>query len=113
MRTTISPQITFEAPATDNCAAVTSSYVNSTYTYTTSTAPQLALDSNNTNLEWNSGNTALLHVLELDNPIVISKAASLPQVQIDFSTAYSHYCLVSTTTSYPGPPFVSVQVLGN
>ena len=109
VKTTITPSITYAAPAiAGECGAVTST----TVPITTSVVSSAELSSNTAfNLAWEGGD--LVHSIELDQPVVISKAGSLPQVQIDFSTANAHYCLTATDTSFPGVPYVSVKVIPN
>ena len=109
VKTTIAPSITYAAPAiSGECSAVTST----TVPITTSILSVSDLSSNTDfNLSWESGD--LVHTLELDQPVVISKAGSLPQVQIDFSTAHAHYCLTATDSSFPGAPYVTIKVLPN
>lgn len=109
VKTTITPSITYAAPAiAGECGAVSST----TVPITTSVVSAAELSSNPSfNLLWEGGD--LVHSIELDQPVVISKAGSLPQVQIDFSTANAHYCLTATNTSFPGVPYVSVKVLPN
>ena len=109
VKTTITPSITYAAPAiSGECSAVTST----TVPITTAVASVSDLASNSSfNLSWEGGD--LVHSIELAQPVVISKAGSLPQVQIDFSTANAHYCLTATDTSFPGVPYVSVKVIPN
>lgn len=112
VRTTISPTIDFVAPALSPCGAVPAS--NPAITISSSVISTSELNNNpQFNLSWNSGETAFVHLIELDQPVVISKAGSLPQVQIDFSTANAHYCSTGTSTSLPGVPYVEVTVIPN
>ena len=109
VKTTIAPSITYAAPLiAGECAAVPST----TVPITTSILSVSDLSSNSDfNLTWESGD--LVHKIELDQPVVISKAGSLPQVQIDFSTAHAHYCVTGPNVSSPGAPYVTIKVLPN
>ena len=109
VKTTIAPSITYAAPAiAGECGAVSST----TVPITTSILSVSDLSSNSDfNLSWESGD--LVHRMELDQPVVISKAGSLPQVQIDFSTAHAHYCVTGPDVSSPGAPYVTIKVLPN
>jgi len=111
IRTTLSPNVRFAGPAITgaSCSAVTTPV-----TASVAPIPNIAnvLQSNlneDFNLSVVSGK--LVHELELDTPIAISKSGSLPQVQIDFSTADAHLCYGGN--SLPGVPFVSVKVFNN
>ena len=109
VKTTIAPSITYAAPA---ISGEFSAVPSTTVPITTSILSVSDLSSNTDfNLSWESGD--LVHTLELDQPVVISKAGSLPQVQIDFSTAHAHYCLTATDSSFPGAPYVTIKVLPN
>ena len=109
VRTTLSPNVSYLAPAVTGCSAVTDSTP-----VPVSNIPNLA---NLLQAQANSAfylgfdGTNLIHKFELSSPIVISKAGSLPQVQIDFSTENAHICYGGN--SYPGIPFVDIQVFNN
>ena len=108
VRTTIDGSITYSAPATTSCSAQT----NQTLDVTTITGIGTALgDSANAAFNLSVSGTDLIHEYELSRPLAISKSGSLPQVQIDFSTADGHLYIGST--SYPGVPFVEIQIVDN
>lgn len=107
VRTTIDGTIVYSAPATGSCSQQT----NTSHDVTTIPNIAVALGSNpDFNLSL-GGSSDLLHLYELSRPLIITKAGSLPQVQIDFSTADGHIC--DGTTSYPGVPYVDIQVFNN
>ena len=107
VRTTIDGTIVYSAPATGSCSQQT----NTSHDVTTIPNIALALGANpDFNLSL-GGSSDLLHLYELSRPLIITKAGSLPQVQIDFSTADGHIC--DGTTSYPGVPYVNIQVFNN
>jgi len=96
------------APAAGACAARTLATAQDVAITAIQTA--LALPANSAlGLAVSGGN--LIHTYELSTPLTISKAGSLPQVQIDFSTANGHQCVSSV--SYPGVPSVSIRVFEN
>ena len=109
VRTTLSPNVSYLAPVEGGCSAVTSSTPVSV-----ATIPNLAVllqASQNEDFNLAYDGTNLIHRFELSSPIAISKAGSLPQVQIDFSTSNAHIC--HGGVSYPGIPFVDIQVFDN
>ena len=107
VRTTIDGTIVYSAPATGSCSQQT----NTSHDVTTIPNIAVALGANpDFNLSL-GGSSDLLHLYELSRPLIITKAGSLPQVQIDFSTADGHIC--DGTTSYPGVPYVDIQVFNN
>ena len=107
VRTTIDGTIVYSAPATGSCSQQT----NTSHDVTTIPNIAVALGANpDFNLSL-GGSSDLLHLYELSRPLIITKAGSLPQVQIDFSTADGHIC--DGTTSYPGVPYVNIQVFNN
>ena len=108
VKTTIDGEISVLAPAAGACAARTSAAAQDVAITAIQTALNLPANSA-LGLEVSGGN--LIHTYELSTPLTISKAGSLPQVQIDFSTANGHLCFSST--SYPGVPSVSIRVFEN
>lgn len=109
IRTTIDGTITYAAAATGSCSAVPAG-TSTAVTGITGLGAALAASANTDfNLSLSSPN--LIHTYELSTPLTISKAASLPQVQIDFATADGHLCIGSA--SYPGVPFVDITVINN
>ena len=106
VRSTISKTIVYSAAAISGCGAQT----NDPHTFTTSEASSAALAA--IDMEWTSGNAAFYHKYALATPLAISKAGSLPQIQVDFSTKDAFLC-ASGTTPMPGPPLVTVTVLPN
>ena len=106
VQTTIDGTITYSAPATGSCSAQT----NTSYDVTTITSIGTALAAN-PSFNLTLAGSELEHLYELSSPLIITKAGSLPQVQIDFSTADGHIC--DGSTSYPGVPYVDIQVFNN
>ena len=113
IRTTIDPEIEMTAGNVGSCAG-------RNFTHTYSNSGLLAVTntefSNNSNyyLSWNTAGDRFIHIYPLDTPVAISKAASLPQVQIDFSTSEAAYCVESSPFPLiPGPPLVNITVIDN
>lgn len=112
VRTTISPSITFSADAAGNCAAGRSGF---TEVYDNTEVTDAELTSNSGfGIQWNTGDTAFEHLYELSNPVAISKAGSLPQIQVDFATQEAALCIGTPSgLMYPGIPEINIQVLAN
>ena len=111
IKTTLSPSIRVQgsAIAGTSCSTMPNP-VTASVASITGIANTLQLTQNDDfNLGLVSGK--LVHQMKLDAPIAISKSGSLPQVQIDFSTADAHLCYGGN--SLPGVPFVSVKVFNN
>ena len=109
VRTTIDGSISYGAPATGACSAVSA---GTSQDVTTITGISTALQSSaNSDFNLSVSGSDLIHLYELNRALTISKAGSLPQVQIDFSTADGHICLGGV--SYPGVPYVSIKVFDN
>ena len=107
VRTTIDGTITYSAPATGSC----SQQIDTPYDVTTIPNIAVALGANpDFNLSLPGGGN-LLHRYELSTPLTITKAGSLPQIQIDFSTADGHIC--DGSNSYPGVPYVDIRIFNN
>lgn len=114
VRSTISPSITFSAAAAGNCASGRTGYTE-IYNPTTS-APDSELATNSGfGITWNSDDTAFEHLHELTTAVAISKAGSLPQIQIDFATQEAALCLgpAGLGNMYPGIPEINIKVLAN
>ena len=108
VKTTIDGDISFLAPAAGSCAARTLTAAVNAATADVQTA--LALPAN-ASFGLSVVGSDLVHTYELTRPLTISKAGSLPQVQIDFSTSAGHQCVSSV--SYPGIPSVTIRVFDN
>lgn len=111
IRTKISPSITYSAP---EIVGVCADQTNTTRALSdiTGLASMLTTSPNDTNFGLTYDGTNLIHIYELSAPLAISKAASLPQVQIDFATSEGYLCLDSSNM-YPGAPNVSIKVINN
>lgn len=110
IKTTLSPSIRFAAPAISGSCSAVPTPVTASVASISGIANTLQLSQNDDfNLGLVSGK--LVHLLELDTPLAISKSGSLPQVQIDFSTSDAHLCY--SGNSLPGVPFVTVKVFNN
>ncbi len=113
VRTTISPSITFSADAEGFCTTAVNGSVT---TYNTTTVPASELSSNSSfNISWNSGNTAFEHLHELSTSVAISKAGSLPQIQVDFATQEAALCIGPSGSAnlFAGVPDISIRVIAN
>ena len=113
VRTTISPNIDLVAPAAGLCPALTSSF---SYTNSAGSVPQAELTANaDFPIEWNG--SVLEHTYELSRNVVISKSASLPQIQVDFSTSTAALCLDIPSPGSPifvaGVPDISIRIFDN
>ena len=110
VRTTIDNELTYSAAAVTGC---TTAVTNSSHTYTSSVSFDATLNNNvgTFGITWNTGNTAFEHTHELSTPLAISKAGSLPQVQVDFATQEAALCVGGTF--YPGIPEITITVIDN
>ena len=108
IRTTIDGDIVFIAPGAGTCAAHSSTLPVTVATPAIGTALDLPA---NSDLGLDVVGSELIHLHELSTPLTITKAGSLPQVQIDFSTADGHLCY--SGASFPGVPSVSIRVFEN
>ncbi|MGC6411695.1 MAG: hypothetical protein ACON4F_02565 [Candidatus Puniceispirillaceae bacterium] len=110
VRTTIDNELTYSAAAVTGC---TTAVTDANHTYTSNATFDATLANNNSTfgITWNTGNTAFEHVHELSTPLAISKAGSLPQVQVDFATQEAALCVGGTF--YPGIPEITISVIAN
>lgn len=107
VQTTIDGNITYSAPILNTCSAQTNASLN----VVTGIGGIGSALSSDPDFNLTISGSDLNHLYELSRPLIITKAGSLPQVQIDFSTADGHIC--NSGASYPGIPYVDIQVFNN
>ena len=113
VRTTISPSITFTTAAAGNCPSGRNNFTEA-YDNTEVTAAELSSNSE-FGVSWNTGATAFEHLYELSTAVAISKAGSLPQIQVDFATTQAALCLgpPGLGVMYPGVPDIDIKIFNN
>jgi len=109
LRTTVSSTIVYAAAAVSSCSAVAA---DTSLTLTTArgvVSGDPAADS----LSWAVTDSTMYHLVALSAPLTISTTSPLPQIKIDFSTLNAHLCITGSSTSYPGPPVMTVTITNN